>query len=265
MSKTGAFDEFANQIRQIIAQANDQGFVLRIMGGSAIRMHCPRYSYLYEKLKRRPKHDMDFVTYGKHRMASRRLFVELGFVPFVSLMLSGEKGKYRQIFNDKEGNEAVDVFLDKLIMCHVIDFKGRLEVDAPTVPLAELLLQKLQIVEVDEKDIQDTLILLREHEIGDDDQDQINGNFVASTLAKDWGFNLTVTKNLSMIQDRLKTYPGLEQEDREVIASRIEVLRRRIDEAPKTTSWKMRAKLGESVRWYTVVDKVQRQTPTAAP
>ena len=203
---------------------------------------------------------MDFVTYGQFRLASRKLFVDLGFVPFVSLMLSGEKGKYRQIFNDKQGNEAVDVFLDKLQMCHVIDFKGRLEVDAPTVPLAELLLQKLQIVEVDEKDVQDTLILLREHEIRDNDEDGINGAYVASTLAKDWGFNLTVTKNLSMIQDGLKNYPGLEPADEEVIASRIVELQNRINEAPKTTSWKMRARLGESVRWYTVVDKVQRQT-----
>jgi len=265
LSQAGTFDEFADQIRQIIDRASGRGIVLRIMGGSAIRMHCPNHSYLYEKLKRRPKHDMDFVTYEKFRMASRKLFVELGFVPFVSLMLSGEKGKYRQIFNDKEGNEAVDVFLGKLQMCHVIDFKGRLEVDAPTVPLAELLLQKLQIVEVDEKDIQDSLILLREHEIGNADHDQVNGDFVASTLAKDWGFNLTVTKNLSMMQNRLKDYPGLEQEDREVIAKRIDMLRRRIDEAPKSTSWKMRAKLGESVRWYTVVDKVQRQTLPAPP
>jgi hypothetical protein len=122
-------------------------------------------------------------------------------------------------------------------------------------------LQKLQIVEVDEKDIQDTLILLREHEIGGIDEERINGNYVASTLAKDWGFDLTVTRNLSMIQDRLKNYPGLEQADQEIIADRIVALRKQIDEAPKTASWKMRARLGESVRWYTVVDKVQRQTP----
>jgi len=265
LSEAGTFNEFADQIRQIIDHAREQGFVLRIMGGSAIRMHCPTYSYLYDRLKRRPKHDMDFVTYGKFRSASRKLFVELGFVPFVSLMLSGEKGKHRQIFNDKEGNEAVDVFLDKLEMCHVIDFRGRLEVDAPTVPLTELLLQKLQIVEVDEKDLQDTMILLREHEIGNSDQDQINGIYTASMLAKDWGFNYTVTRNFSMIEDRLKTYSGLDPEDREVIAKRIETLRRLLDEAPKTTAWKMRARLGESVRWYTVVDKVQRQTPAVTP
>lgn len=264
MSEADTFEEFADQIRHIIDKASERGIVLRIMGGSAIRMHCPNYSFLYEKLGRRPKHDMDFVTYDKFRLASRKLFVELGFVPFVSLMLSGEKGKHRQIFNDQQGNEAVDVFLDKLEMCHVIDFRGRLEVDAPTVPLAELLLQKLQIVEVDEKDIQDTLILLREHEIGKSDEDQINGNYVASILAKDWGFGFTVTRNLSMIRGRLTKYPGLDQEDEGVIAKRIGMLQRLVDEAPKTTTWKMRARLGESLRWYTVVDKVQRQTTAVA-
>jgi len=261
MSEAGSFDEFADQIQHVIDRANERGMVLRIMGGSAIRMHCPTFSVLYDRLKRKPKHDMDFVTYSKFRVASRKLFVELGFVPFVSLMLSGEKGKYRQIFNDKEGNEAVDVFLDKLEMCHVIDFRNRLELDAPTVPLAELLMQKLQIIEVNEKDIHDTVILLREHEIGDTDNDQINGDYIASYLAKDWGFNLTVTKNLSMIQNRLNDYSGLDREDVEVISRRISTLQRKIDDAPKTMSWKMRARIGESVKWYTVVEEVQRKPP----
>jgi len=264
LSETHTFDEFADQIRHIIDLASERGMVLRIMGGSAIRMHCPNYSFLYEILKRKPKHDMDFVTYNKFRVASRKLFVELGFVPFVSLMLSGEKGKYRQIFNDKEGHEAVDVFLDKLVMCHVIDFRNRLEVDTPTVPLAELLMQKLQIIEVNEKDIQDTLILLREHEIGNTDQDQINGNYVASCLSRDWGFNFTVARNLSMIQGRLRNYSALAQEDLEVIARRIGTLQRLLDDAPKTMGWKMRARIGESVKWYTVVEEVQRKPGAAS-
>lgn len=259
MSKADAFDEFADQIRHIVSLATERGMVLRIMGGAAIRMHCPDYSFLYERLKRQPKHDMDFATYDRFRVASNKLFVELGFVPFVSLMLSGARGKYRQIFNDKEGREAVDVFLDKLEMCHKIDFRGRLEVDTPTVPLAELLMQKLQIVQLNDKDIQDTVILLREHEIGNVDQDKINGDYVTSTLAKDWGFYTTALRNLSKIRGDLQNYSGLNQNDKDVIIERMDKLKQFLEIAPKTASWKMRAKIGESVKWYTVVEDVQRK------
>ena len=111
-------------------------------------------------------------------------------------MLTGATGRHRQIFNDKEGNKAIDVFLGKLEMCHVIDYSDRLDIDSPTVPLAELLLQKLQIAQTNEKDIQDTLILLREHEIGSTDKDEVNADYVAQVLSNEWGFNYTVSLNL---------------------------------------------------------------------
>jgi hypothetical protein len=252
------FDEFANEIRRIISVADERNIVLRILGGAAIRMHCPNYSFLYEKLKRVPKHDMDFVTYSKFRPLTKKLFVDLGYEHYVSLMMTGATGKFRQIFNDKEGNRAVDVFLDKMQMCHVIDFKGRLEVDTPTVPLAELLLQKLQIVQTNEKDIQDTIILLREHDIGDTDKDQVNGAYIASVLANEWGFCRTVTTNLPKVKEFAQTYDGLTGEDKAAVLERIERINKIIEEAPKTMAWKMRARVGPGVKWYNVVEEVQR-------
>ncbi|MGA3110033.1 MAG: hypothetical protein ABSD99_11410, partial [Candidatus Bathyarchaeia archaeon] len=140
MGEFTTFPEFEKEIRRIISEAESRKIPLRIMGGAAIRMHCPDHKDLYDRLKRAPKHDMDFVTYGKYRPSTKKLFTDLGYEPYVSLMLTGASGMHRQIFNDKEGNKAIDVFLDKLQMSHVIDFTGRLEVDSPTVPLAELLL-----------------------------------------------------------------------------------------------------------------------------
>ena len=141
MSEFATFSDFEKEIRRIISEAEGRNLPLRIMGGAAIRMHCPGHHELYDRLKRVPKHDMDFVTYSKFRPVTKKLFMDLGYEPYISLMLTGATGRHRQIFNDKEGNKAIDVFLDKLEMCHVIDFKDRLEVDSPTVPLAELLLQ----------------------------------------------------------------------------------------------------------------------------
>lgn len=254
------FNDFAKEIRRIISEADGRKIPLRIMGGAAIRMHCPKHESLYERLKRTPKHDMDFVTYGKFRPLTKQLFVELGYEPYISLMLTGATGRHRQIFNDKDGNKAIDVFLGKLEMCHVIDFEGRLEVDSPTVPLAELFLQKLQVVQLNEKDIQDAIILLMEHDIGDSDEDEINAAYVSSVLAAEWGFYYTVTTNLGKVKNLLQDYQVLTNADKTIVTEKIEKMRSRIEAAPKTMGWKMRAKVGPSIKWYNLVEEVQRDS-----
>jgi len=251
------FQDFAKEIRRIISVADERKVPLRILGGAAIRMHCPTYESLYEKLKRVPKHDMDFVTYSKFRPLTKQLFIDLGYEPYISLMLTGATGRHRQIFNDKEGNKAIDVFLGKLEMCHVIDYSDRLEHDSPTVPLAELLLQKLQIVQTNEKDIQDTIILLREHEIGSTDKDEINAEYVAKILSNEWGFYYTVSLNLPKVKEFLNKYP-LSEEDKKVVAERIDRIHASIESCPKTLQWKMRARIGPAKKWYNVVEEVQR-------
>jgi len=258
LSQFPAFNDFAKEIRRIISVADERNLTLRIMGGAAIRMHCPKHEDMYERLKRVPKHDMDFVTYSKFRPLTKKLFTDLGYEPYISLMMTGQAGRLRQIFNDKEGNRAIDVFLDKLKMCHEIEFQNRLELDTPTVPLAELLLQKLQICETNEKDIQDSIILLREHEIGDTDKDEINGKYIASILANEWGFYYTVTQNLTKVAEFTREYGSLTAEDKDVVTKRIEKLRQIIEQTPKALAWKMRAKVGPSVKWYNVVEEVQR-------
>ncbi len=258
MGEFATFADFQKEIRRIISEADERKIPLRIMGGAAIRMHCPNHKDLYEQLKRVPKHDMDFVTYSKFRPLTKKLFVDLGYEPYISLMLTGATGRHRQIFNDKEGNKAIDVFLDKLEMCHVIDFKDRLEVDTPTVPLTELLLQKLQIVQTNEKDIQDTIILLTEHEVGTGDKEQINADYFAKVLANEWGFHYTVTVNFGKVKEFLDKYEGLSKQDKAVVVERIDQLQGIIEKEPKTLQWKLRAKVGPSVKWYNVVEEVQR-------
>jgi len=143
-------------------------------------------------------------------------------------------------------------------MCHVIDYSDRLDIDSPTVPLAELLLQKLQIAQTNEKDIQDTLILLREHEIGSTDKDEVNADYVAQVLSNEWGFNYTVSLNFKKIKEFLNKYPALTDEDKSVISGRIDKLQGTIDNAPKSLQWKLRAKIGPAKKWYNVVEEVNR-------
>ena len=54
-------------------------------------------------------------------------------------------------------------------MCHRIEFGDRLGKSRPTLPVADLLLSKLQIVKINRKDVLDALILLAEHPLGQDD------------------------------------------------------------------------------------------------
>jgi hypothetical protein len=258
MVEFATFDDFEKEILRIIKEADSRHIPVRILGGAAIRMHCPAHQEMYAKLKRVPKHDMDFATYKKFRPLTKQLFTDLGYEPYVSLMLTGATGRHRQIFNDKDGNKAIDVFLGVLEMCHNIDYEGRLEVDSPTVPLAELLLQKLQIVQTNEKDIQDTIILLLEHDIGKTDKDEINGDQIAKVLASDWGFYYTVDTKLGEIKGYIDKYEALSNEDRALLVERIDKLKDRIEKEPKSFQWKMRARAGTTVKWYRVVEEVQR-------
>ena len=243
---------------RIIDAAAERGILLRILGGAAIRIHCPGSDDMYELLKRAPKHDMDFISYSKYRPLTRQFMKDMGYTPYVTLAMTSALGRYRQIFNDAEGNKAIDVFLDMLPMCHIIDFRGRLEVDHPTVPPAELFLLKAQIVQMNEKDWQDMCILLREHQVGNTDKDTINLDRISKVLANDWGFYHTVTTNVKRLQDYVVECPGLKGDDRVTIGKRLKAIADAVEKEPKTLKWKMREKIGTSKQWYNVVEEVQR-------
>jgi len=258
MSFTG-FTELENEIGRITSAAEEEGIPLRVFGGTAMRLHCPMHQHLYDSLGRSSNHDMDFVTYDRLGARTRRLFMNLGYDPQVSMSLSGATGtgRCRQTFCDKFGNKAVDVCLGILKMSHVIDFSRRLEVDSPTVPLAELALQKLQVVEIREKDLQDMVILLCAHDVGQSDKETINSDYVAKTLSKDWGFYYTATRNLRRIAEYAANHPALSKEDKDTVAARVQKLMNAIDAEPKTLMWKLRAKVGTAVKWYNVVEAVE--------
>ena len=159
----------------------------------------------------------------------------------------------RLIFNNPSIPLHVDVFMDKLDFCHPISWKGRLEVDDPTIPLAELLLEKMQIVQINEKDIIDTIMLLREHEVDASDEDRINSAHVAKLCAAEWGLWRTTTMNLEKVRDYLP-HLDLTDEDRGIVAQRIAELLTAMDDYPKGTKWKLRARVGDKVKWYKTID-----------
>jgi len=125
-----------------------------------------------------------------------------------------------------------------------------------TLPLSELLLEKMQIVKINEKDLIDTIMLLREHPIGNTDQETINAEVIARILSDDWGFWRTVTTNLKLVGELVGEYARLSEEDRQVVRHRTAELQRRIEAYPKTIRWKVRSRVGERVKWYKDVEEL---------
>ena len=211
----------------------------------------PGSKELQEKLNR-VYTDIDFAGYGKQDQQIRKFFVAIGYDEDVEINAFHAEGG-RLIFNNPTNHIHVDVFMDKLDFCHPIPWKGRLEVDSPTIPLAELLLEKMQIVKINEKDIIDTIMLLREHQIDASDEDCINSVQVARLCAAEWGLWRTTTMNLDKVRDYLP-HLDLSDEDRSIVAQRIAELRTAMDDHPKGTKWKLRARVGDKVRWYKTID-----------
>ncbi len=246
-----AQQEFVNEALRIIEEANRQGIILRLMGAIAIQLHSPDYAYLHQKLGRFIT-DIDFVAYEKQTSKIEKFFESQNYTRRIlsySFVLGG-----RMIFTNNTDGRHIDVFLDKLDMCHKIEYKKRLEIDSPTVPLAELLLQKMQIVKISEKDIIDTTMLLLAHDIGDSDDNIINAKHISKILSNEWGFYYTVTTNLKKVVSLARKFEVLEEKDKETIERRIQELITRIDDEPKSRSWKMRARVGTSKKWYRDVD-----------
>jgi len=259
MSKYGEIveDFFSERTRILdaLAQAENRHVIMRLVGALAFRTHCPEYGYLQDKLGR-VFTDIDFASYPRFVKDIRRILTELGYEEDKQVtQLFGDR---RMLFHDPAFGRHIDVFYNALDFCHPVRFTGRLEMEEFTLPLAELLLEKMQIVQINEKDLIDSIVLLREHPVGDTDRETLNAIIIARTLGNDWGFWKTVTTNLRILDQTLDEYDGLSDEDRGVVRERIKDLETRIEKEPKTLRWKTRARIGEKIKWYKDVEELNR-------
>lgn len=247
-------DRFENEVKRIVQAGQQAGVTLRILGSLAFQTHCPQYGYLQEAMGRAYT-DIDFAGYGREARSVRELLAGLGYVEEQEVFVVSEGS--RAIFNNPSLQMHVDVFYEKLDFCHVIPWNGRLEVDALTIPLAEMLLEKMQIVQINEKDVIDTIMLLLEHPLGDLDQETINMQRVASLCGADWGLWRTLTMNLGKVKALAQGYPQLQPDEKARVAEQVDAALARIEAEPKTLAWRLRARVGDRVKWYKDVDEVQ--------
>jgi hypothetical protein len=236
--------DVVDEARRILEQAAAHSLLVRAVGGVAIRIHGsgpPRAALA------RQFNDIDLVTTREKSRDVTDFISSIGYRPdeAFNTMNAGRRG----LFHDLDNGRQLDLFVGDFEMCHRIPIADRLDVDAPTVPLAELLLTKLQIIELNEKDLRDIISLLIDHEIEEHDADTVNGAYVAKLCADDWGLWRTCTLNIARTRAGLGAF-DIAGEEEAVLDRRLHTLGELIEQAPKSRRWRLRARVGDRVRWY---------------
>ncbi len=241
---------YLEEARRLTDEAGRQGMVLRVMGPIALHFYFPEYVDLYRRMERlgeRVFTDIDYASYGKFRNKMVPFFEGQEYcLEKRAAMVSGGT---RLIFFDGRV-PMIDVFYDRLDYNHPIEYKGRLEIHPYCVSLTDLLLQKLQIVQINDKDLKDAMLLLLAARVGDRDEDMINAKYVAKLMSEDWGFYYTSSTNLQRIQAAVDGVRALDDAQRNRIREQAALLLKTIEEAPKSWGWRNRAKTGTKKIWY---------------
>jgi len=234
---------------RLIGLADAAGLQVRLMGGLSFHARCPAWTARIERDGR----DIDLATRSQDRKSLTALLEAQGYAGDRQYnALYGHKQLY---FVDPTRLRPVDVLIDRMEMCHRFEWADRLHLDGPTIPLAEMLLSKVQIAKINRKDILDALALLSEYPLGPTDAGTINVERITGLTSSNWGWWRTLTGNL----DKFRTFlhgdlrPGeldFGRPARFDALAQIDSLRVAIDAAPKSTGWKLRARVGDRVQWY---------------
>ena len=243
------------EVQRVIEAAEAAGATVRVLGSIGVALHCPDAKALLPAFERTYA-DIDFAAYAHQARELTAAITGLGYREDREVRITSE-GR-RGIFDHPTAPQVhLDVFFDELEFCHRIPLAGRLAADRPTIPLAELLLSKLQIVKLNEKDVVDTILLLLDHELGDGDADVIDTTRITRLCAEDWGWWRTLTLNLEKVAQFAAGYPQLDEEQRQRVAGATAALKRAIDAVPKSLAWRMRDRIGDRRQWWTDVDEVR--------
>lgn len=246
--------ELEREMARIIDAAEAAGAMLRVLGSIGVAIHCPDSRALIPRFERTYA-DIDFAAYGRHAREISAAMTTLGYREDREVSIRSE-GR-RAIFDKPASRTHLDVFFDELEFCHRIPLAGRLEADRPTIPLVELLLSKLQIVRLNEKDVVDTVLLLLDHELGLGDDDVIDADRVARLCTEDWGLWRTITMNLEKVRALAESYPQLDAGQRARVVAATAGLKGTIDATPKPLAWRLRDRVGDRRQWWTEVDEVR--------
>ena len=238
-------EDLLEEAKTLIGEATKKGVVLRVLGGIAIKYHCPSAS---QPLLTRRIADIDLLGLSKQANAIKGVFTDLSYTP--SQMFNALHGNKRLMFFEPNSQVRRDVFLDFFEMCHRFDFRNRLQVEDFSVSLSDLLMTKLQVVEIEERDYKDMVCIVLDHELASSDaEDTINKDYIADICSNDWGIYRTFTQNLEKTQAYLQKL-SLEDSKKEAAQAKMKTLAEAIEQAPKSMKWKTRSLIGDKMSWY---------------
>lgn len=241
--------EITAEARRLIDAACAQDITIRLLGGLAIHEHTPsRHPALVREFK-----DIDLITTKREGSRVGDFLGRMGYEP--DEQFNALNGHRRLLFYDIAHGRQLDVFVGSFEMCHGLPLIDRLDVHPTAIPLAELLLTKLQVAEINEKDEIDIVSILLHHDVGDNDGTTINGHRVAFLCAADWGLWRTTKMNVERLH--IRTGDILETAtDRDLVLERLGRLWQYIEAEPKPRRWKMRNRIGDKIRWYEQPEEV---------
>jgi hypothetical protein len=256
MSAAGAADAAASapehdplpEALALARGAASAGLGLKLLGGLAVRVLCPEYP---PRLRR--DQDIDFACLSKERKKVEAHLEQSGCEPDRRFNnLSG----HQQMYFTAPSGRPIDVIVDRLTMCHTLDLRPSFSRQPFTIDAIDVLLSKLQIVELNEKDARDIVYLLAALPLGGEGVSLDTDRF-CGLLGADWGWWRTVTGNLAKL-------PGLVAEKPDLVPAGaafdpVEQCRRLSQlaaDAPKTVKWRLRSNIGDRVRWYELPEEV---------
>lgn len=233
-----------------LAQA--QGIRVRLLGGVAVALAAD--GPLPEPLQRVYK-DLDYVVARKDTPKWAALLETAGYVPDAEF--NSLHGSQRLLHYDLANDKQLDTFVGEFAMCHVIDLEKRLPADTLTVAPVDLLLTKLQIVEVNDKDLIDTIALLLTHEVAETPGGLSPSSFTA-VVGNDWGWHTTITDNLAKVVSRVDTVGlGVAEQDR--VRGRGSQLLQIAQTCPKSLKWRTRSIVGRRMPWFDLPEEVDHE------
>jgi hypothetical protein len=245
-------DRLIDEGRELVADAEARGLAVRLIGGVAIRLLLgDRFDPAFE----RPLQDIDAITRRRDARGLEALLAERGWEP--ARAFNALNGARRLLFHDPASEAQVDVFVEAFEMCHRLPLADRLDAPGSTLPATDLLMTKLQIVELNAKDRSDLYALLGGVGLGSGDPATVDPARVAQLTANDWGLHHTLELNLSRLTDGL-TADAVPGGDRKSLAATIDAITAAMEDAPKGRAWKLRARIGERKRWYEDPEEVDR-------
>ena len=250
--ETSILSDIREEATRLAEAVVSLGMSARLIGGLAIWLRCPS---VRDGAFARSYDDMDFAIGAAAATKFKALLISQGYLP--DQFFNGLHGATRLYYGEPAGRWSIDVVIDELARSHKLDLRGRLDGPALTITLADLLLTKLQVWEINRKDLGDTLCLLADHALAQDDGDVEGVSLprIRSVLGKDWGFCHTVLRNTLKVAELWSREP-LPAATHDVTAQ-IASLRQAIEDAPKSRAWRLRSRVGERVRWYETPEEVK--------